>query len=196
MPRKKKFRWWALKLVGIIILVFIVQKIVPSATAMLSLKSADVLSRPWIILTSIFLHGDIVHLLYNMFALGLFGLILEKKVGTRIFLIAFFGGGIFANLVAMWFYPDSLGASGAIFAVLGMLALIRPKMIIWVSYMPLPMWLALLGWTIGNLIIALAPTNIGAVAHLSGIGYGIGVGWGWRVHRKKFRQRKTKKSNA
>src|SRR3989338_8442468 len=147
---KKKFRWMALKLAGIMTLIFILQLIFPTLTENFLLKSADVQQRPWILVTSIFLHGGIVHLLYNMFALALFGLILEKKIGTNMFLLVFFTGGIFANFVTLPFYGSSLGASGAIFAILGMLTVLMPWLPVPVGGIPLPMWAASIAWIIGN----------------------------------------------
>jgi membrane associated rhomboid family serine protease len=191
---KKKFRWLALKLAGIITLVFVLQKIFPSVTGNFLLYSPDVAARPWILVTSIFLHANFVHLAYNMFALALFGLILEKRIGSRLFVIVFFTGGILANLVAMNFYQSSLGASGAIFVVIGMLAVLRPWMIVWVSYIPMPMWLAAIAWMLGDIILTLAPSDIGTIAHLSGIMFGFLAGFAWKKYRKTRRQAKRQGS--
>ncbi|MBS3110424.1 rhomboid family intramembrane serine protease [Candidatus Woesearchaeota archaeon] len=193
MARNNRFSWWALKLAAICIGAFMLQKISATVTSEFMMNSSEVLYRPWILLTSIFLHGSFVHLAYNMFALALFGLILEKKVGSRNFLWLFFIGGVFANIATLPFYSSSLGASGAVYTILGMLAVLRPKMVIWISYIPMRMWLAAVAWAIGNLIIALAPTNIGAVAHLSGMAFGIIAGFYWR-QKRKTRKRNNKKS--
>jgi membrane associated rhomboid family serine protease len=85
----------------------------------------------WRFFTSIFLHGGFAHLLYNVFALALFGSMLERFIGSRRFLIVFFVTGILANVVSFNFYDSSLGASGAIFGVIGALIAIRPLMFVW-----------------------------------------------------------------
>jgi membrane associated rhomboid family serine protease len=72
------------------------------------------LSEPWRLITSMFLHADISHLLFNMLALFLFGVYLERKVGSKWFLIIYFLSGIIGSLgFAMFSSPDSIaiGAS-------------------------------------------------------------------------------------
>jgi membrane associated rhomboid family serine protease len=63
-------------------------------TDALALETASVASRPWTMLTYIFLHGSFAHLFYNMFALALFGSILERVIGGKRFLFVFFVSGI------------------------------------------------------------------------------------------------------
>ena len=73
-----RFKWYAIQLVIICVIVFILQIIYPQITDQFALVSANFLKNPWTIITYIFLHGSFEHLFYNMFALGLFGFILEK----------------------------------------------------------------------------------------------------------------------
>ena len=76
----------------------------------------------WRLLTPMFLHGGIMHLLFNMFSLFIFGPELEKIAGKARFLTIYLLSGIFAN-IATFFLQDpeyaSVGASGAIFGILG-----------------------------------------------------------------------------
>jgi len=173
------------------IIIFALQKIFPSLTDFFLLNSSFILSRPWTIVTSIFVHGGIVHLLYNIFSLSLFGLILEKRIGSKTFLLVFFIGGIFANLFCLPFYNSSLGASGAIFAVIGMLTVIRPKMVVWIAYIPMRMWFASICFVFVDFLMSLAPdaTNVGSIAHLSGIAFGFIAGFIWK--RKKHKKNKN-----
>src|SRR3989344_8970660 len=113
-----EFRFSAIWLIAIITGIYFIQILSPAFTEAFVLESSDIASRPWILFTSMFLHGSIVHLLSNMFALFLFGLILEKEIGTKKFLLIYAITGIFAGYVASMFYPSSLGASGAIFGVM------------------------------------------------------------------------------
>jgi len=84
----------------------------------------------WRFVSAIFLHDGIIHLIYNLFALALFGFILEKLIGSKRFLIVFFASGIIANLIAVNFYNSSLGVSGAIYGILGCLVILKPLMMI------------------------------------------------------------------
>jgi len=173
-------RYWALKITGILVLVFILQVIFSFISEMFILKSNDVFSRPWILITSIFLHGGLAHLMLNGFALALFGSILEEIIGSRRFLILYFISGLVANLVAFPFYNAALGASGAIFGVLGCLTVLRPGMTVFVGYMPMPMWVAAIFWAIQDILGVFIPDNIANFAHLGGLAFGVILGFYYR----------------
>ena len=160
-------------LAAITVVVFVLQIIFPAITDNFSLVSTEVFSRPWIILTSIFLHGGIEHLLYNMFALFLFGLILEEIIGGKKLLILYFSAGLLASIATIPFYQASLGASGAIFGILGALAILRPRMVVWVSFVPMPMFIAILVWAAIDLFGIFFPSNIANAAHLAGLFLGV-----------------------
>ncbi len=132
----------------------------------------------WRFLTAIFLHGGIVHLLYNLFALLFFGFILERKIGSRNFLIVFFISGIIGNIIAINFYSSSLGASGAIYGILGCLAIINPMMMVFAFGILMPMFIAAIVWIIGDLmgVFGFGGSNIGYIAHLGGVFVGIAAG--------------------
>src|SRR3989338_10954625 len=98
-------KFYALWLSAICILFFILQIAIPGFTDALVLNQQSFIE-PWRFVTAIFLHGDITHLIYNLFALVLFGLILEKLIGSRKFLIVFIFSGIFANLISVNFYDS------------------------------------------------------------------------------------------
>ena len=76
---------------------------------------------PWRIITSMFLHFGIVHLLVNMYGLYVLGIILEPALGTIRFLLVYFFCGIAAGIASLIFnlYVPSAGASGAIFGLFG-----------------------------------------------------------------------------
>lgn len=153
---------------------------IPSLTDALSLVSADLLVRPWILITSMFAHGSLEHLIYNMFALALFGSILEKIIGSRRWLIIYFVSGIVAGIAASVFYPASIGASGAIFGLLGALAVLRPRMTVWVGGIPMPMAVAAGVWAAGDLIGLFVPSGIANAAHIGGLVIGLIAGALWR----------------
>ena len=76
----------------------------------------------WRVITSMFLHGGFMHILFNMFSLFLFGPELEKIAGKMRFLTVYFLAGIFggaATFATQDAYYASVGASGAIFGIIG-----------------------------------------------------------------------------
>ena len=77
----------------------------------------------WRLVTCIFIHGGIMHLLMNMIGLVLAGLILESMIGSIYFSGIFFITGITASLSSLWWNEQviSVGASGAVFGLFGAL---------------------------------------------------------------------------
>ncbi|MFH0867814.1 MAG: rhomboid family intramembrane serine protease [Candidatus Woesearchaeota archaeon] len=183
----------ALWLSIVIFTIFLLQKLIPSFTDLFILDTRTVFPMVWTLLTAIFLHGGVVHLLYNLFALALFGSILESIIGSRKFLILFFVAGLAASLASLPFYTRVLGASGAIFGVLGMLGILRPKMTVWLYHLPMPMIMALFVWAAGDIIGIYAPTGTANIAHLGGLAVGLAAGV---YYRKEFRENRKKKEGV
>ena len=73
----------------------------------------------WRLLTSMFLHANILHIGFNMWALYTLGNELEKIYGTPRFLLLYFGAGWAGSLASLMFTGASVGASGAIFGLAG-----------------------------------------------------------------------------
>ena len=76
----------------------------------------------WRLLTATFLHANLLHLLLNMYGLHLLGSVLEREIGTWRFLVVYFATGIFGFMVSLIFLDyriPTLGASGAIFGLMG-----------------------------------------------------------------------------
>lgn len=166
------------------IIAFVLQIAISGFTDLLALeqgKSIEV----WRFVTAIFLHGGLSHLISNLFALLLFGLILEGSVGSKRFLWVFFASGIVANLIAVWFYPSSLGASGAIYGILGALVVLRPGMTVWVYNLPMPMVIAGIVWVAAGVLGLFYPSTTGHIAHLSGIAIGFLFGSFWKDWTRK-----------
>jgi len=86
-------------------------------------------SNPSVLVTSIFMHGSIEHLLSNVFVLLFFGLAVEAELGKRKMLLIFFLGAFAGDLLSLAVYaPDqiAIGASAGIFALVGVGMLVRP----------------------------------------------------------------------
>ena len=77
----------------------------------------------WRLISALFVHFGILHLLFNMWALAAFGALSERLLGTISFVFVYFVSGIAANLASITVRPsiDTAGASGAIFGILGAL---------------------------------------------------------------------------
>ncbi|HRZ85474.1 MAG TPA: rhomboid family intramembrane serine protease [Candidatus Paceibacterota bacterium] len=187
MPNMKYYSIW----IGIVaIIVYVFQYFVSGFSDIFLLKQSAMLEI-WRYITAIFLHGSIPHLLFNLFALFMFGLILEKKIGSNKFLLIFFVSGVFANLIAVNFYPESLGMSGAIFGIIGVLVVINPMMGVFVFGMVVPMFIAAIIWAAVDIIGLFIADNTGHIAHLSGIIIGLGFGIFLRVNHETRKKKHT-----
>ncbi len=82
----------------------------------------------WRVATSMFLHGSIIHLLFNMLALYWLGMIVEQALGTPRFLLVYVVSGLAGSAGALWFssaFAVTVGASGAIFGLIGALLILE-----------------------------------------------------------------------
>lgn len=171
-------------LIGINLLLFIATVIKPELRFLLGLQPAIFLERPWTIVTNLFIHGGIGHILTNMITLYFFGTFLFRLIGDRKFLIIYFLGGILGNIFYILLGPPfsiAIGASGAIFALGGTLTLMTPKLRVFIFPIPvpLPLWAAVIG---GFLILSLFP-HVAWQAHLGGLVLGLIAGYLLRKRR-------------
>jgi len=115
---------WVIRLIFANAAVFLVQmvagpRVSQEITYWFGLIPAEVLTRPWTPFTYMFLHGGLMHLLFNMLGLFFFGPRLEERLGARHFLGLYFVSGLAgAALSIMTPHALIIGASGAIFGVL------------------------------------------------------------------------------
>ncbi len=185
------FRGVSFILCGICIIVFAIQAIFPVFTDYISLEQ-QLWFQLWRFFTALFAHGSLSHLLYNLLALALFGSILESIIGARRFLAIFLFTGMTANVVSIFIYPSSLGASGAIFGVIGTLVVLRPGMSVFAFGLPMPMFIAAILWVVGDIIGLFIPSNVANIAHLTGLVFGLIVGAAFRQsYRQKFEKQKV-----
>jgi membrane associated rhomboid family serine protease len=180
-------------IMGINLILFIVTSIAPNVLEYLGLIPFIIADRPWSIITSIFVHGGIWHILANMFTLFFFGRYINTLLGRRKFLIVYFVGGILGNLLYLLIalytpFGESIsivvGASGAVFAMGGVLAVMRPKIrvIIFPIPVPIPLWFAVIG---GFLIISVFP-GIAWQAHLGGLAWGLAIGYFFKKRERTY----------
>jgi membrane associated rhomboid family serine protease len=143
-------------------------------------------------LTSVFLHGGWLHLLGNLLYLWIFGDNIEDRLGHLGYTVFYLAGGFFSGAAHVVIHPDSviptIGASGAIAAVMGAYFLLYPRARImtlvvfffWVEIVPIPAVIYLLVWfamqlASGTLALATTGPQAGGVAfwaHTGGFAYG------------------------
>ena len=174
-------------IIAINLLLLVATSISPRLIILLGLVPTIFLSRPWTIVTNLFIHSGLWHLLANMLALYFFGGYFSRLVGDSKFLIVYFGGGILGNILYILLGEPlsvAIGASGAIFALAGALAMMRPKLRVFVFPIPvpLPLWIAVIG---GFVILSFLPF-VAWQAHLGGLIIGLIVGYIFRRKERYF----------
>lgn len=138
----------------------------------------------WTLLTSIFIHGNPAHLVLNSIALFFFGRALEDELSVKNFFVIFFIGAIVGNLFVLFTYPMDqvvIGASGAVFAIMGTAIILTP--FDFIPYpVPLPLPLALMGIFMAvSEVISFMTGGHGNVAHIAHIGgMATGIAFGFR----------------
>jgi len=81
----------------------------------------------WRLLTSMFMHGDLSHLISNIFGLLLFGTYVEQSISKVKYLFIYIISGLIGNIFTLILYPSyiiSYGASGALFGIIGVVVVI------------------------------------------------------------------------
>ena len=187
----------ALSLIILNVIIFIMQATIGRGfTESFMLIPSDILTRPWIIITSMFLHGSFNHLLFNMYALLIFGPLLEQRIGSRKFLYMYIVSGIVAALGFSAFYTTpELGASGAIMGMLGVLIILMPDLqLLFFFVIPMSLRTAGIIWIVIDIIGIFLPNGIANLAHLFGMGYGLFYGMGLKKQKKRFDRKFSKKS--
>ena len=211
--RKRKFRspaTFTLIILNVLVymaVILISQLLVgQSFMSEIALQPSSAFQKPWTFLTSMFMHSPLViHLIVNMLSLFFLGSFLESLIKPKRFVALYLISGLIAGLffVLFSYYPLSaipgigisdanmmaVGASGAIFGIGGALAVLTPKIPVYLMFIPIamPLWLGiLLMFGILWIITAGAGLPIGNAAHLGGLITGLIYGFYLRMkHRKK-----------
>ncbi len=121
------------------------------------------------LIASMFLHGGIIHFLFNMYALYIIGPQLESFFGKAKYLAIYFGSGIIGGLMSMLFQGNmvvSVGASGAIFGLLGALLYFGYHYRVYLGSVIKSQIIPLI---IFNIFIGFTLPGINMVAHLGGL---------------------------
>jgi membrane associated rhomboid family serine protease len=179
--------------------VFVVSLAVPAITLSFGLRPADIFGslRIWQPVTYMFLHAGIFHILFNMLALWMFGVELERTWGSRYFLKYYFICGVGAAMTTVLlsfmpgtfgeqlYYSLTIGASGAVYGVLLAYAMYFPNRPIYMYFVfPIPAkyFVAIIG-AISLLSSMGGPgSGIAHATHLGGLLAGYLYLKGGRIH--------------
>jgi membrane associated rhomboid family serine protease len=161
----------------------------------------------WTFFSHMFMHANLTHLMMNMLSLAFIGSFVEKLLGGKRFFRLYVIGGIVSAIFFVTlagFFGDTpigeklfgdpltfaVGASGAIFALGGLLAMLTPKMKVLVFFIvPMQMWLAMTSFLMIFWILSyFGGIPIGNSAHLGGLLTGLAYG----IYLKKKYPLKTK----
>ncbi|KIC91196.1 MULTISPECIES: rhomboid family intramembrane serine protease [unclassified Flavihumibacter] len=97
--------------------------------------------RIWQLVTHMFMHAGLFHILFNMFALYMFGAMLENLWGPKRFLNFYMICGIVAGIAQLLLDPNfdlAVGASGAIMGILAAFAYLFPNTPLYLMFIPIP----------------------------------------------------------
>jgi len=186
---RKPFRYefWnaALILIGINLVMYLLTYLYPVLYDYLSLNPGNVVqyNMYWQLFTYQFIHANIGHLLSNMIGLFFFGTTVERRTGSKEFLLLYLLAGVLCGLFSFLLYIATgtwnvslMGASGAIFAILLAYAVLFPGSIIYLwAIIPIPAPLLILAYAGLEVFNMFAGINQG-VAHSTHL-IGFAVAW-------------------
>jgi membrane associated rhomboid family serine protease len=133
------------------------------------------------LLTSMFLHGSVGHVLFNMWFLWIFGNNVEEAYGHVGYLLMYIIGGLAATAAYVGFNPDAtvplVGASGAVAVAMGAYLVLFPghrvlSLVGWL-FLPVPAAVFLVFWFVAQ--FGLGGTNTAWEAHAGGFVFGAGI---------------------
>lgn len=137
-------------------------------------------------LASVFLHADVIHLLFNMIFLSFVGMPLEQRIGSRNFMLVYIVSGLVGSFCQYATGVPGIGASGALMGVFGAFAYLYPHERFFVFPLPVPIQanVLLLLFVAIEFVSEFAgmEPNVAHLAHLGGIVGGIAVAYFLKRH--------------
>lgn len=167
-----------LALIALNVLVFLLVFSMPEAlreeTFLRLAFSRETAWQAWRWIAALFLHASASHLFFNMVGLYVFGKILEDEVPRQWFLAIYFLAGVLGSFVFLLTSTAfAVGASGAVFGLMGAAMLLNPVRRVHIYLFPLPLGIVAISFTILEaLVVALQPAayaQVANVAHVGGI---------------------------
>lgn len=145
--------------------------------------------RVWTLITGIFVHANLIHLLGNMIFLYVFGNTLESVTNSKAkMLVPFFVGGILSFPLSVPFFPPDttfVGASAAIFTLAAVVMLLKPLRFSWLLLMPVGM--VAIVYFLSNAVEVYfhVQSDVAYIAHVFGFLLGVPFGIAWGPNWKK-----------
>ncbi len=138
----------------------------------------------WRLITAMFLHGGIMHLLFNMMALYILGRDIERFFGQKKFLLLYFGAGLIGSAFSFLLIDNvSVGASGAIFGLMGgNLYLYRRNPMVYKRIYGNDLLILI----VINLVIGFVQPNIDIAGHIGGLIGGFILANGLNLNNEPF----------
>ena len=174
-------------LMAICTLIYILQILFPNLTTLGAVNGTLVRSgQVYRLVTGMFMHGSIWHLLCNMYSLYVIGCATENYFGKKKFLLIYLVSGIIGSMFSCIFNTGwSLGASGAIFGLMGALCYFGYY---YRLYMGKALYSEIIPVIILNLALSLIVSNIDFYAHIGGLIGGVFITMGLGVKNKTDKQ--------
>lgn len=184
---------WVLRLLVANVAMYFITAGSPNLMRLLALVPAEIPSRPWTVLTYMFLHGSMGHLFFNMLALFFFGPRVEARLGGTRFLRLYLISGLSAAVFSVLFAPNAavVGASGAVYGVLLAFAMFWPREPIYIwMVLPIQSRYLIAAMTFLSLYSGVSGARDG-VAHFAHLGGFVGgfayLRWIDRERRRRIR---------
>lgn len=174
-------------LMAICTLIYILQIFFPGITAWGAVNGTLVRNgQVYRLVTGMFMHGSIWHLLCNMYSLYVIGCATENYFGKKKFLLIYFVSGIIGSMFSCIFKTGwSLGASGAIFGLMGALCYFGYY---YRLYMGKALYSEIIPVIVLNLALSIIVSNIDFYAHIGGLIGGVFITMGLGVKNKTDKQ--------
>ncbi len=138
--------------------------------------------QPWTIVTNMFVHASLWHIMGNMLMLYFFGSYVLRLLGESKFLFIYFAAGLLGNVTFLLLGPEyaiAVGASGALYGVMGTLAVMRPRLKVLLYFLiPIDLWIVVV---LGAVMIS---PGIAWQAHLGGLLLGVAAGLYFRKRER------------
>lgn len=146
-------------------------------------------TQPWRLVTYMFLHGSFFHLLFNMLWVWFLGKVVEEHLGTKNFLVIYFGsgiGGALVNTVVTAIFGGgeipTVGASGAVFGIMVTFAMLFPTFkLMLIFFPPIQARYLVAGLIALDILFISSADNIARIVHLGG------AFWGWALLKMYYR---------
>ena len=137
----------------------------------------------WRLVTSMFLHGGLMHLAGNMYGLMFAGVFLERLVPRFFYVLTYFVTGLCASMASISLNPSavSVGASGAIFGLYGLLLFLLLKKDRRVKFARNPIFFSIVIFVGFNLFSGMTTEGVDNAAHVAGLISGIALGAVYRI---------------